>query len=476
MMSDTTSRFRRTFEPMFLAVALVATALVVPTSAAALWTDGPAAADRIDTVDSPYAQLARDVGPAVVTILVSYDDDDLPPHAREMIPGPTPEHMGEGSGFIINADGHIVTNYHVIEGAKNITVKNTEGDEFDARVIGGDPMTDIALVKIEADEQLPTVPLGDSASVSVGDYVIAIGHPLGLTHSVTAGIVSALDRRDLPIEGREHQGNFIQVDAPINPGNSGGPLLDMHGEVIGINTAINRQGQGISFAIPVDLLKTLLPQLEDQGYVDRSWLGVRIQQLDPLLAESFGIADTQGALVTEVIDDSPADQAGLKRRDVITGVDDFDIADSEALPLRVSTTAEGTEVALHVVRDGETKQVPVTLESLPDQERPDLPEVEPRASSTNDTPVGLEVEKMTARYSRQLDAPEDAGVVVTSLDDDSPARHAGVRDRDVILQVGDTDVDSEDQFQQALDDIDDGSVVRFKLLRDGQTVYKAFTK
>lgn len=444
------------------------------TTADNFWIERTAAAPLVDGPESPYPRLVEAVGPAVVSILVSYDSSGPPPRRGIPFRSPSPERLAEGSGFIINPDGYIVTNYHVIDHASALTVRLPDNREYDAEVIGGDPMTDLALLKVEADEPLPTVSLGDSNEIHAGDYVVAIGNPLGLSHSVTAGIISAVDRRDLPIQGREHQGNFIQVDAPINPGNSGGPLIDMNGEVIGINTAVNQQGQGISFAIPVNLLKTLLPQLKERGWVDRSWLGVRIQPLDRLLAQSFDLDDTRGALVTEVVDDSPASRADIRQQDIIVAVDGQSLMNSDALPLRISTTPGGSTISLEVIRDGEQLELEVELESLPDQERPDLPTA-PQAPAPGDVPAGVEVEAMTDDHSRRLDAPADRGVVITSLSEDSPARQAGVRNNDIILEVGSTPVDSEEQFHRALEEYDNGTAIRLKLLRDGRTVYKAFT-
>lgn len=435
------------------------------------WVELDTGADPVDAPPSPYAELVRNVGPAVVNLIISYDDE-LPDHARRSMPGP--RGLAEGSGFVIHPDGYLLTNFHVIDRAGKVSVKFDDGQELDAQVVGGDPITDIALLKLDTDRQLATVPLGDSSAVDVGDYVVAIGNPLGLSHSVTAGIVSALDRRDLPIEGQDHQGNFIQIDAPINPGNSGGPLLNMSGEVIGINTAINRQGQGISFAIPVNLIKTLLPQLHERGYVIRSWLGVRIQPLDPLLARSFGFDHHRGALVTEVIDDSPAAQAGIRERDIIVSMNEKIIADSDALPLMVSTTPQDAEVLLSIFRDGEYMQVQVELESLPDQSPPDLPGTS-TPSQHSDQPAGVEVTSMTERLSRQLRVPDDAGVVVKSLSDTSPARHAGLRNRDVIIQVGPRTVDSEQEFREAIQSASGNGVIRLKVLRNGRPVYMAFT-
>ena len=444
------------------------------TNEANLWIEGSPAIDLGDLPSSPYAKLVREVGPAVVNILVSYDDRQRPPHARQM-PSPQFNGLAEGSGFIIHPDGYILTNFHVIDRASTVTIKFEDKSELEANVIGGDPLTDLALLKVEADDPLPVVPLGDSSAVEVGDYVVAIGNPLGLSHSVTAGIISALDRRDLPIEGQEHQGNFIQVDAPINPGNSGGPLINMRGEVIGINTAINRQGQGISFAIPSNLVKALLPQLHERGYVVRSWLGVRIQPLDPLLARSFDLGSSGGALVTEVLPDSPAERAGIKKRDVIVSLNDESVDDSDELPLMVSTIPEGAKTVLHIIRDGEAMSLEVDLEALPDQSPPDLPGSEP-TSEVDTEPAGVEVTAMTETLSRELSAPEDTGVVVTSLSESSPARQAGLRNRDVILQVGTTVIDSESAFQDAIDALTNDDVVRLKVLRNGRSVYMAFTR
>ncbi len=476
------TRLSRTLILALLSVVLLGTASTAladdgPSSDhnGALWIERDLTTHQLKAPPSPYAKLARQVGPTVVNLLITYDEDDLPGRARRAMPG----HQGlaEGSGFVIHPDGYVVTNFHVIDRASTVSVKFDDDTEFDAKVIGGDPITDIALLQIEADRALPAVPLGDSSTIQVGDYVVAIGNPLGLSHSVTAGIVSALDRRDLPIEGQDHQGNFIQIDAPINPGNSGGPLINMDGEVIGINTAINRQGQGISFAIPINLVKTLLPQLHERGYVIRSWLGVRIQPLDPLLARSFELEDKRGALVTEVLEGSPAEEAGIRIRDIIVSMNEQSIEHSNELPLMVSTTPQDAEVSLSIIRDGEPIEVQVHLQPLPDQSPPDLPGDSPDASTeTNDQPAGVKVTAMTQRWSRQLSAPEDEGVVVTSLSETSPARHAGLRNRDVIVQVGATKVDSEEEFRNAIQTNSADDVIRLKVLRNGRPVYMAFTQ
>ena len=434
-----------------------------------LWVDGENAASERS---SPYADLVDRVGPAVVNVRVDYQNGP-----ERSFPG-IPQNVGEGSGFIIHPDGYAVTNYHVINNAKSVLLQFADGREYRAQVLGGDPKTDIALLKAETDEELPTVTLGDSSQVRVGDAIVAIGNPLGLSNSVTAGIISALDRRDLPIEGQDHEGNFIQLDAPINPGNSGGPLIDMNGDVVGINTAVNRQGQGISFAVPINLVKTLLPQLESRGHVVRSWLGVRWQPMDPLLASSFGYDDHRGALVTEIVDDSPAGRSELREKDIIVAIDDQPIIHSEDLPLHIATIEEGTTIHLGVIRDGEALDVEVLLEALPDQEPPELPTLHSDSHDFDDNgmPAGIEVESMTDRLSRQLSAPEGSGVVVTSVAEGSPAHTSGLRNRDVIIRVAGHRVDTEEEFGDAVDAFQSGEVIRLKVLRSGRPHYLAFER
>ncbi len=439
-----------------------------------LWLESASSALLLNGPQSPYADLAESVGPAVVNIIVTYDAENLPQGSRHSLT-PRPDSLAQGSGFIIHPDGYILTNFHVIDHAASITVRLSDGKELDAVVIGVDPATDLALMRVDVDEDLPAIRLGKSVDSRPGDFVVAIGNPMGLNHSVTAGIISAVGRRDLPIEGQNQHGNFIQTDAPINPGNSGGPLINMNGEVIGINTAINRHGQGISFAIPIDMVKTLLPQLEEQGYVIRSWLGVRIQPLDPLLARSFDRDDEKGALVTEILSDSPASRAGIQEKDIILAVNSEPLKESDLLPWLVSTTPDGTRLTLQILRDGELIDLQVAVEAVPDQEPPDLPGTRPLAEGER-LPLGVQVTPMTSRLARQLSAPDETGVVVTSLTESSPARTAGLRNRDVIVEVGSTAVATEQEFHDALQDFADGEIVRLKVLRRGRAVYMAFTK
>lgn len=444
-----------------------------PPASEKLWLEAKPAQNQ----RSPNAELVERVSPAVVNIIVSYHPENLPIHLQRAPYGFDPDSLAQGSGFIIHPDGYILSNYHVIDHADTITIRLADHSELDAHVVGADPATDVALLKVDATYQLPTVTLGSSASLHVGDSVVAIGNPLGLNHSVTAGIVSALGRRNLPIEGESNQSNFIQTDAPINPGNSGGPLLNLQGHVIGINTAVNRQGQGISFAIPIDMVKAIVPQLKERGYVLRSWLGVRIQPMDRLLARSFDLPEARGALVTEVLEQSPALAAGIQERDIILRLDDEPVTTSEHLPWLVAMTPANTSVTLEVLRNGEFIELDVLLEAIPNQAAPRLPAQ--RASTITveeERPLGVQVATLTERLAGQLRSPQKSGVIVTALTDTSPVRAAGLRHRDIIIELGGQPVDSEERFFELLDQTPRGAIVQLKLIRRGRVVYMAFTR
>ncbi len=318
-----------------------------------------------------------------------------------------------GSGFVIDADGYILTNNHVIMNAEEIMVRLSDGRKFEANVIGKDPKTDIALIKIDADESLTTVSLGDSDELQVGEWILAIGNPFGLDRTVTAGIVSAKGR----IIGAGLYDNFIQTDASINPGNSGGPLINMQGQVVGVNTAIfSRSGGnvGIGFAIPINLVKDLLPELKSKGKVVRGWLGVAIQRLTPALAESLGLEQRRGALVASIGADSPADRAGMKAGDVIIEFDNQKIEDSDDLPLVVARTPVGKHVQVKVIRDKEQISLAVPVGELKEEET--------IASADEKNDLGLTIQNVTPQIAESLDLGRAEGVVVRSVVPGSAAR------------------------------------------------------
>ncbi len=313
-----------------------------------------------------FVKLAREVGPAVVNINVKIaragrSDFMFDPFGGGMMP----PSEGQGTGFIISADGYVLTNDHVVGEASQITVSLADGREYQGKVVGTDPRTDIALVKIDEKKPFPHVRLGDSDKVEIGEWVVAIGNPFGLDHTVTAGIVSAKGRRNVRPSGRRGLYDFIQTDASINPGNSGGPLININGEVIGINSAVNAQGQGIGFAIPINMAKTILPQLKSTGIVDRSWLGISIGPVLPDAAKAYKLADTKGAMVAEVVPGGPAEKAGLSRGEVILKFDDKAIERSEDLPWVASTAGVGKRVNVIVAGPNGQRTVQVTLERMP---------------------------------------------------------------------------------------------------------------
>ena len=439
----------------------VAHAAAAPSVAAAPPVVAAVADDGTRAGRPSFAALVERVSPAVVHIKVTsvvnaaspFGDDEAPGRPGQGFPFPFPMprqgggmQRGSGSGFIISKDGVIVTNNHVVARAKEITVRLADGREFGATVLGRDPKTDLAVVKVEAKEDLPAVTLGDSDRVKVGDWAVAIGNPFGLSNTVTAGIVSAKGRA----LGNGPYDDFIQTDAPINPGNSGGPLFDERGNVIGINAAIFSQtggNIGIGFAIPVNLAKTLVPQLAADGHVTRGWLGVSVQKLTTELAESLGIDVAHGALVGGVTAKGPAAKAGLRAGDVITRYDGKDVADVTVLPTLVADTPAGKTVPVEVVRDGKRQTFDVTIAKLTD----DDPE-EPHAAgdTTGNARVGLALRELSPAERAQRGLAPDEGVLVADVVDGSPAEAAGLEPGDVILQANRTAVGSVADLRAAL--------------------------
>ncbi len=424
---------------------------------------------------SAIASLVEQSTSAVVNVIVSYNNSSLEALLQQDQSNPRErEGMAQGSGFVIHPSGYVLTNHHVVEGAEKIEIRLKDRREYRAEVVGVDPETDLALMKVEAERDLPALPLGDSGTSSVGDVVVAIGNPLGLDHTVTAGIVSGLGRRDLGIQGKQLETDFIQTDASINPGNSGGPLVGLDGRVIGINTAMNRRGQGIGFAIPINRVKNLLPQLHEQGYVTRSWLGARVQAMSATLAESFDLDRARGALVTEVVDDSPASRADLEAGDVILGFDGQNVGSSQQLPWIVSTTPPDQTVDVELMREGRVSTLEVTLDEHPEQSQPDIPDTTPPSTSDQSSTPGIDIKKLEPSLARQLGADSSDGAVVTDIDDASPAREAGLRERDIIVEIDGRSIESASAGREALEQLQPGSVSRFKLVRGGRILYIAF--
>jgi serine protease Do len=351
------------------------------------------------------------------------------PHGR---PGPQIEH-GLGSGVIVSKDGYILTNNHVVDGAKEVKVTLLDGRDYTAKVIGRDPKSDLAVVKIDASD-LPVVPMADSTKVQVGDVVLAVGNPFGVGQTVTHGIVSATDRGNMGIEDYE---NFIQTDAAINPGNSGGALVDIEGRLIGINTAIlSRSGgsQGVGFAIPSNLANNVMDSLIQYGHVTRGYLGVAIQNVTPDLAKQFNLAGSTGALISDVVAGGPAEKAGLKAGDVVLEYNGKKVQDSRQLQLAVAETKPGTSVPLEVLRDGNKKTVDVTVKQLKGGD--EVAKNDSENSNDTGTLNGVGVADLDQGAREQFNIPKSVhGAVVTQVDPDSPAANAGLKPGDVIEEI-----------------------------------------
>ncbi|MDI3543608.1 MAG: serine protease DegQ [Candidatus Atribacteria bacterium] len=420
------------------------------------------------------ADIVEKVSPAVVNIdtlkIATYTSPFTPflndPFFRRFFEGMIPQERqvpvkGLGTGFVFRSDGYILTNAHVVSGADEIKVTFLDGREFEGKVIGSDSITDIAVVKIDA-QDLPTIPLGDSDAARVGEWLIAIGNPYGLSHTVTVGVLSAKGR---PISagdsGQEYE-NFLQTDAAINPGNSGGPLLNLKGEAIGINTAILPYAQGIGFAIPINMVKSILDQLITEGKVVRAWLGVVIQNLTPEVADKFGLKEAKGALVADISPDSPAEKAGIKRGDVILRVDEVEIPDINTLQQTIRSHRPGDVVNVEIWRDGKTITLRVTLAELEETISTPVPEK---------IDLGLEVEEITSDLAEKYALREKSGVVVVGIKAGGPADDAGLRPGDVILEVNREEIKDLNDWRAAINKIEPGETVLLLISRGGQTYF-----
>ena len=366
-----------------------------------------------------------------------------------------------GSGFIISDDGYIVTNNHVIKDADQVKVILHDKTEYEATIIGTDPMTDLALIKIKAENLMP-LKFGSSSNAEVGSWVVAIGSPFGLEQTVTAGIVSAKGR----ILGSGPYDDFIQTDASINPGNSGGPLLNLDGEVIGINTAIVRSGQGIGFAIPSDLATGIIDQLTEQKTVSRGWLGVAIQNVTEELAKYYGIKETKGVYIAKVFEGDPADKAGIKVGDVIFLINDKPIDSSRDLTLTIGSASVGEIVNVKLIREGKEKMVKVELGKRPDQD-PETKEIIDGYDS-----FGFRLKQMDADIAQRLGYPEDIkGLVVIDIESNSQASKTSVRQGDLLLEVNRHKITTIEGYQQYLNKINKGEKIQLLFRRGNSHVF-----
>ncbi|HSQ12622.1 MAG TPA: DegQ family serine endoprotease, partial [Candidatus Deferrimicrobium sp.] len=422
-----------------------------------------------------FISLAKKLGPSVVNVSTSRirgaaqeapspfgGNDPGEEFWQRFFGGRTPRgpqrQSGVGSGFIVDGNGTILTNYHVVDGAQKLSVTLSDGKNYDAKVVGKDQKSDIAVIKIEAGRDLPAAALGDSDRLEVGEWVMAIGNPFGLDHTVTSGIVSAKGRNI----GQGPYDNFIQTDASINPGNSGGPLLNLRGEVVGINTAIFSQSGGnigIGFAIPSNSVKELLPQLRDKGKVVRGFIGVSVQKVSPEIAESLGINPARGALVADLVKGGPAERAGMKTGDVIIEFDRRPIKDSADLPQQVARVVPGAAVQIKVIRDGRETALSLTIGEMKEAEV---------TAAEQEGELGLTVQQLTPQLAETLGLERGAGLVISAVKPGSAAEEAGLRTGDVLVEINRRPVKNLADYNREIAGNDKAKSVLF-LVRRGQS-------
>lgn len=466
------TRFRRTL-PAFIIVGLILACMPAcrkdtETPAGPLSEQAtkappvPRPAPELLATQSAFIEVSEKVTPSVVNIQAASISrgPDLGPlfedFFNELFRGrPIPEQKSRslGSGVIISADGYILTNEHVIRGAEEIKVKLSDERVYEGKLVGSDPRTDVAVLKIQATEELPAAILGDSDALKVGQWALAIGNPFGLDRTLTVGVVSATGRTNVGIEDYE---DFIQTDASINPGNSGGPLLNIYGEVIGINTAIVASGQGIGFAIPINMARAIAEQLMTTGQVVRGWLGVGIQDLSPELANSFGLDRARGALINQVLPGSPAEQAGLRRGDILLELNGHAIRNASDLQLRIASTTAGTTVPLKILRDGGEMTLDVTIH--PHGQTPTTRTEDERHS------LGLTL----------VNTQQGEGIEVKAVDPQSDGAATGILAGDIILALNKTRLTDLTSWDKALKGARKGKVIRLLIRRGNATLYLAF--
>ncbi|WP_432822175.1 DegQ family serine endoprotease [Trichloromonas sp.] len=428
-----------------------------------------------------FVALSKQLKPAVVNISTAkkvkqrrpafpgrpqspYNDffDEFFDHFMQNQPQAPRKQQALGSGFIISKDGYILTNDHVVDGADVVTVKLADGRTFDAMIKGQDEKLDLALLKIDTGEDLPVAVLGDSDTLEVGQWVMAIGNPFGLEQTVTAGIVSAKGR----VIGAGPYDDFIQTDASINPGNSGGPLFDTDGRVVGINTAIVAGGQGIGFATPVNAAKNIISQLKETGHVTRGWLGVTVQPMTDELAQSFKLKETKGALVAEVVPDSPADKAGVKRGDIILTYEGNEVNETKDLPRLVAATPIDKQVDLGILREGKNKTLKVKIARL-DDGKPAASE----SAASEKGQLGLALTNITPELAQRYGLEGSEGVLITGIDPNSSAADSNLRRGDLILEVNGKSTGNIEAFRTAVAKVKKDDVLRLLVKRGESILY-----
>lgn len=454
-------------------VALVVCVVVSPWAVSA---ERPNGASNPTDLQSQIRATAAKVSPAVVSIASTvvipeqaFSDESLPFGAFRDMPQLRRQY-GQGSGVIVTPDGYIITNNHVVADAKDVEVLLADRRQFKGRVVATDPKTDVAVVKIQA-TTLPTAAWGDSGKLVVGDFVLAIGNPLGLSKSVTFGIVSAVGRADVGVADYE---DFIQTDAPINPGNSGGALVNTAGELIGINTAIASPtggSVGVGFAIPSNMVKQVMQSLLKTGRVVRGFLGAATQDVTPVLSKIFKLPDVKGAVITDLQAKGSADRAGLKRGDVVVRFDGRDILDGGHLRNLIAAAPIGSRHKIEIIRDGRPFQADLTVQEAPRELRKKTDMIEIREGQRSHPLAGLAVDELTPAMARQMGLATTAGLVVTDLEEGSLAEASGVQPGDVILEVNQKPVPTLDAYQRVVDPIKPTELALLLVNRQGTVLY-----
>ncbi|MBW1700064.1 MAG: DegQ family serine endoprotease [Deltaproteobacteria bacterium] len=440
-------------------------------------SDAQAKSDKSISLLEGFNDIVQSASPAVVNIRTVKTVKGNGPVFRYFFRGPKEEDdpMGDffhryfgsprqrefkqrslGSGFVIDKAGYIVTNDHVVKDADKIQVIMQNGKEFNAKIVGRDFVTDLALLKIETAQDLPVLKLGDSDTLKVGEWVVAIGNPFGLDHTVTAGIISAKGR----VIGSGPYDNFIQTDASINPGNSGGPLIDTAGEVIGINTAIIPSGQGIGFAIPINLARRIIKELKTNGEVRRGWLGVTIQNLTKELAEYYGIKGTRGVLVINVVPGDPADEAGIRPKDVILEVNGEQVESSRDLTRIIADSPVGQVVRIKVLREGKEKVFQVKIARKRDRSLSSG-----RFKKKPEDQFGIVVSELTPGLARRFNIPETKGIIINEIIPEGKGAKAGLQVGDIIKEINNSPVKTIDDFVKAIGEINKNETIRMLVRR-----------
>lgn len=467
-------QLRKCFRGMFVALAFIAFIGFFCSASAAVPVG-------LSPVVPSFADLSERLSPTVVNISTTkimksqrmpggrvpfgpFGNDDFFRRFFGDVPEREYKQNSLGSGFIISPDGYIFTNNHVVEKADKIKVKLSDGREYDGEVKGKDANTDIALIKIKPSSPLTAATFGDSDQIRTGDWVFAIGNPFGLDHTVTAGIISAKGR----VIGSGPYDNFLQTDASINPGNSGGPLFNLKGEVIGINTAIVAQGQGIGFAIPINMAKELLPDLKGKGYVTRGWLGVSAQDVTEDIAKNLQLKEPRGALVSHVFEGEPADKGDIKAGDVILDIDGKRISDTRDLVMTVAGLPVGKKVNVGIWRDGKGKTLPVVI-----AERKDGTGIsgEDHLSET----FGITVQEITPEMMKHFKLPAKTGVIITEVFDGGPADEAGLQPQDIILEINRQKITSLEDYAEILSRKTEDRTYLFRVKRDESFFFVSLT-